>query len=437
MQETIASALAQLGRLDPRAARQAEAALTTLTGGDGLESLSQRTVQEFCWYVLPVKFLSDLEEQLFTAHSLARLFRMLDLPRYAEICDGETTREVLERYLDHHDEGVRAYEKAMRLSGVQPPDLQELSWGTMLGAVETDAFEATAAALELTIASGDLRPGARGWRSTQAELTRMFLTQPDMTGRSRLDKVREERVRSWLSSGANAHRQQLTSMAGQLIQGTEPPYNVGEILAPIRRILDFAADGIPLTQVGNITPTIVRRLCSEFGWHALPDPPRTEGDVAQLMTLHGLLRSMRAVRRTGRKLLITRAGRQMREFPTALWRSVTESVIPTGGFEQAAVETGLALLLTRPRAMTSDDLAQAAGEILAEAGWQDRRTGSGPDRRQVSAVLVDLNWLLETLKLVTGSRLVTLDQPRQLTTAGRAFVLATLHTAATAPRTSL
>src|SRR5690625_7918888 len=89
MQETVASALAQLSRSDSRAAQVAETALSTLTDGRNLEALTQHAVQEFCWYVLPVRFSTDSAERLFAARSLGQLFTLLGLDRYAAICTSD------------------------------------------------------------------------------------------------------------------------------------------------------------------------------------------------------------------------------------------------------------------------------------------------------------------------------------------------------------
>lgn len=440
MQETVASALAELGRLDPKAAQAAESALTTLTAGKGLEPLSLLSVQEFCWYVLPARFAATRSEYEFVARSLGKLFALLDLDRYAEVCVSDTTREVFAAYAASHEGGQATYEKCMRASGVQPPDLPELTWGTALGSAEIEAYNATSAALELAIAIGDIRPGTRGWRTAQEHHARAFLTQLDEFGRSRLDKIRDERVRGWLSSPSHPHRQQLWPLRGQIIAGAETPHNADEALVPVRRLLDYASDGIGLTQIGYISPAIVRELCAEFGW--TDSPPRSETDVVQLIALHKLLRTMRAVRRVGRRLILTRRGRQLRENTEELWRAVAESVLDTDGFEQAAVETLLGLhLLRSPRSLGSQvrqgsiDIAEEARLVLLDAGWRRDSTLEGPEHTPVRSVLFTVTWLLETLGCVTGEDL--LSEGHRLTKVGRAFALTAIHLSATSPGASI
>src|SRR5690606_12169253 len=182
------------------------------------------------------------------------------------------------------------------------------------------------AALELAIAAGDVRPGTRGWRPEQERFTHAFLTQPDAQGRSRLDRIREERARGWLGSPSHPHRQRLWPLLGRLIGGAEVPQDAAEALAPVRRLLDFADEGIGLTQIGYISPSVVRELCAEFDWATSPSPPRSETDAMQLIVLNKLLRGMRAVRRSGRRLVLTRRGRHLRSddrapCPAAAWCS--------------------------------------------------------------------------------------------------------------------
>ena len=59
-----------------------------------------------------------------------------------------------------------------------------------------------------------------------------------------------------------------------------------------------------------------------FGWHPLPDPPRGEDDMFELWMLRDWARDLGAVRRSGRRLVATRAGRALAGDPEALWYAV-------------------------------------------------------------------------------------------------------------------
>ena len=95
MREAVISALAELARRDERSAEMARMALDTLAPDRKVEQLTQHTVQRFCWYELPLRFQESHEDRLFAARSLGNLFSLLQLYRYAQICQGPETSALL------------------------------------------------------------------------------------------------------------------------------------------------------------------------------------------------------------------------------------------------------------------------------------------------------------------------------------------------------
>ena len=91
----IAAALAKLAEQDAAAADDAQAALEWIAGDQGLALITQESIQNFCWYQLPVKWLISLTDKLRVAGALAQALDLLQLPRYAAICRSGTTREIL------------------------------------------------------------------------------------------------------------------------------------------------------------------------------------------------------------------------------------------------------------------------------------------------------------------------------------------------------
>ncbi|WP_306368824.1 hypothetical protein [Nocardiopsis sp. CC223A] len=448
MGEAVASALAELARRDGRSAEMARQALDTLAPGNDLESLNQHTVQRFCWFELPARF--SRTDRAAALRALGTLFSLLQLHRYAQICSAPATTHLLSVHDRDHGAGVAVYERMMWESGVEPPDLPELTWGTVVGDAEIRARQETASALELAIVLGDVRPGKQGWRHAQERFTRSFLTRPDDRGLSHLDRIREERVRAWLSSPAHPHRRHLWPLVGRIIAGADVPRTADTTMAPLQRLLDLAEDGIALTQIGYISPGVVRSMCEDFGWRTSPEPPRSETDATQLIALHQMMRGMRVVRRSGRRLVLTRRGRQLRADPEEMWRAATETLCRTGGPEQAAAETLLGMLLSRtPQGSGSHSRPGESDMITAErlltgSGWtppepqspsgrhaaSHRRTAEAASD-QVRAMVMSVSWLLDALGLLTE------DDGcghRELTAAGRVFALASLHKSAVAPR---
>jgi hypothetical protein len=207
---TVAAALGRLRAEDERVAGDAEAALGSLTWDEGLQAITQHGLQTFLWYELPRKWLTDLEGKLHIAASLGRLLELVGLPRYAAICRGPETAAVLQAYERSSREGFRVFRRAQERSGVEPPDLPRsplwFTWGPGMGEREAGAFFSVAAALELAVAGGELRPGARGWRAAQQAVARRHLTarRPELDGRSWLEVVAAERVGEWARSRGEA-----------------------------------------------------------------------------------------------------------------------------------------------------------------------------------------------------------------------------------------
>jgi hypothetical protein len=182
----VAEALVRLRAEDERLGGDAEAALNSLTWDEGLEAITQHGLQQFLWYELPRKWMTDLGGKRHLAMALGRLFALVGLPRYATICRSPETDAVLAGYERDDREGFAAFRRAEGRSGVRPPDLPELTWGPVMGMREAGAFWSTAAALELAIAGGELCPGGRGWRAAQRGIARRHLALPGRSWRAAL-----------------------------------------------------------------------------------------------------------------------------------------------------------------------------------------------------------------------------------------------------------
>ncbi|MBA3631077.1 MAG: hypothetical protein H0W55_15650 [Actinobacteria bacterium] len=77
------------------------------------------------------------------ADALGRLLEMVGLARYAAICRSETTRQCIKAWEERR--GFVAYRAAQKASGVEPPDVGELTWGTYFGWEENAALYGAAA----------------------------------------------------------------------------------------------------------------------------------------------------------------------------------------------------------------------------------------------------------------------------------------------------
>jgi hypothetical protein len=144
----VEDAIARIGRRDPEVGQQARHVYETLTWGEGPAVLRQAGVQDWLWYRVPTKYLTD---------------------------------------------------EAREASGIDPPDLADFAWGQVMGAEEAQAHATVEDALERAIAGGELVVGARGWRGRQREVTARALDgdhqyQPGQSWRT---AILTERITTW------------------------------------------------------------------------------------------------------------------------------------------------------------------------------------------------------------------------------------------------
>jgi hypothetical protein len=303
-----------------------------------------------------------------------------------------------------------------------------------MGMEEASAFASTAAALELAITSGDLRPGSRWWRTTQQATAHRHLTlpRPDLDGRDWLAVVRAERIGDWAQCRGPARCALVEPLVARLADPMPLPAGADHALGPLGWLLEGAMTGLPLTQKGNLARTVVIESVNRFEWHPLPNPPRGEDDVFELWAVRELARDLGAVRRSGRRLLATRTGRTLAADRAALWRAVAGWLGAGQEFHAAVTELVLGILLDgQPHAQAT--LVERVGKAAAGEGWHDRATGQAPDLEAIWGQWYGLLRTLKVLGLVEEggdwqARTVT------LTPVGQATALQTLHARATGPR---
>jgi hypothetical protein len=137
-----------------------EIALDGLIGDEGPDRLTRELLQEFLWYRLPLHVAEDPDHSVHIAAGLARVLDTLGLSQYAAICRSTVTQWVLRAYAAGEEAGLAAYRRADSGSGIRPPDVPELRWGSTMGGVEAQAYSSCADVLERAVAAGDLVPVA-------------------------------------------------------------------------------------------------------------------------------------------------------------------------------------------------------------------------------------------------------------------------------------
>ena len=431
----VAQALARLHAEDERLGGDAEAALNSLTWDEGLEAITQYGLQWFLWYELPRKWMTDLEGKCHLAMALGRLLDLVGLPRYAAICRSPETDAVLTAYERDDRAGFAAFGQAEERSGLHPPDLPELTWGPVMGMQEAGAFWSTAAALELAIAGDELRPGSRGWRAAQQGIARRHLaaSRPELEGRTWLEAVLAERVEEWVRSRGQTRRALVEPLSARLRGApVAAPTGAAEAVAPLRWLLARAGEGIALTPKGNLARAVVLEAVERFGWQPLPNPPRGEDDVFELWVLRDLARDLGAVRRSGRRLVATRAGRALAGDAEALRLVVAGRLGAGDDFGAIVTELALALLLDANEMLQAELVERVHAAVVGE-GWHDRTTGEPTDPEAVRRQLAEPLRLLGVLGLSReGGDWRT--RTVALTSVGRATALEALRARATGPR---
>ncbi len=355
-------------------------------------------------YSLPLKWLKELDHRLSVAAALGRALDLLGLPRYTEICRSETTRVILRTYEQDADRGLKAFHRADAASGIRPPDLPELEWGSTMGCEESRALSSTAEFLELAVAGADLMPGTRGWKIRQQELARKHLNEPrlDLAGQSFAQVILTERMEAWLETHRSETRR--------------------SILA-----------GVALTQTGNLNQQFVQGAAERFGW-AFPRPPRTEDDLYDLHQVRSLAQRLGLARRSGRKLALTAKGRALLADREGLWRSVARRLLDMRPLGLFAGELFLALLADSD-SVSYKDLTSTIGRAVAEKGFRETRTGEPANEQDVSwAIHATLNPCRALGILTEGG--TWRDRRYGLTDAGKVTTLEALRARATGPRPS-
>lgn len=358
----IAAVLQKLHAEDPGLAGDASSALDSLTWGNGPEIITQQAVQRFCWYVLPTKFLVEPGHHRQIVDALARALELLGLDRYASVARSDTTAVVLAAYERDGSEGFAAFRAAEEASGLAPPELDDFAFGTVMGLVESGAFDAVADHLELAIASGALVPGARGWKARQAELVRQHLALPQvgLAGRSIREAVVDERVERWVSDVRDpAHRSRVESIAAEVRVPPPVPAGVDDPLPSLRWLLDALADGQRLTKTGNLNRAFVREAAPHFAWD-WPSPPNFEHDCFTLVEVRALAQRAGLARASKGVLVRTKEGARRAADAGALWERVARFVLPRSRYERAGGEALLVLLAASP-VVGSDELDAAWG----------------------------------------------------------------------------
>jgi hypothetical protein len=341
-----------------------------LTAGEGVGAIHQAVLQHYLWWYVPRDYPDD--EWWGLVQAAAALLDELGLAHLAKVARSETTRTVLAAWERGAEEGATAFRHALARSGVEAPDTALLKWGSVMGVDEARALDAVERALGDAVASGDLTPGATRWRARAAAITAAVLSQPlDLPpGQTLAGLVTTERVGNWIDAARHPVQQAWRSaVAKRLLIPIEPPDDPGDAVAPLRWILERAAEegGAELTQSNYLARATVVAAVERFGWRDSEKPPRSEAEVYQLWMVRDVARRLHLVRRRGRRLLVTARGAELLRFPERLWETVAVEIEDEHEFTRAVAEV-VALRLLQGR-VELRSLATDVAPLLIAQGW--------------------------------------------------------------------
>jgi hypothetical protein len=322
--------VARLSACDRRVGEDARAAVEWLTGfaGDELPAVfSRRGLQLFLWYQLPRKWLIGTDEQQAVAEALACFFDEVGaeaLP-LAALCRSPQTAELIRT-------GGRKLASALERSGLEPPDTPLLTWSELMSIEEALEHDLVANLLEDALDSGELVPGAKGWRQRQTELVERYLSSPDASGTAPLTRIHTARREAWLElPGRGDDREMLEYALASIDTHPPSPAAAEEAIEPLLWLLDQLAGGVKLTQTGALPRALVRTAVERYPdwWDtATVGPPYQEAELYHLCVLHDLIDQLRLARRQRSILQLTPRGRALWADPQRLLTEVATALAP-------------------------------------------------------------------------------------------------------------
>ncbi|WP_428115038.1 hypothetical protein [Candidatus Poriferisodalis sp.] len=444
-EQDVGDAIARIAARDPEVAREAGDVYESLTWGEGPGVLSQAGLQHWLWYVVPTKYITDEVGYMGQlAGAAAALLDELGLHAYAAICRSPETAAVHAAFDRSDNEGISALRKAMQRSGIDPPDLADFEWSSVMGPEEASARSAVQDALERAIAVGELAVGGRGWRAAQAAVATAALDggHPILPGQSWRTAVITERLERWIAA-VSGRSEQLSAararVANRLLHRVEPPAGAQESLGPVLWLLERFGDEQTLTQAGYLKPAFVQSVQRDRPWtyrYELDRPPRTETDDMVLYHLRRWLQRAGALQKRKTLLRRTAAGTEMTADWHKAWDRLTRHLAPSG-WDGFVAETAVLHLIDRGSEVSYKELTTLVAAVAVDMGW-----ASTADGVRVLPSAMEVSWALsESLSSWRACDLVVdrgdwQDRRLALTEVGVAAVLTYLRHVGAGPRDS-
>jgi hypothetical protein len=368
------SALQVIGARDTAAARLANGLWGAMRAGAAHPRVTRYDVQGVCWGALPLlarkpESAAIIGDRHAAADILGELLELLEYPRYADICRGEVTREILDAAEDV-DRCTELSSLAWRDSGVQPPNTPLLTWGEVRGPVEQAVHAATGRILEEAIDRGTLDLRSRNAEHVRLNLAVRVLTSPaeELPG-TWYTQIFDERLTSWLTFGGSQTRRELLVRIRPEV-AKPPEFSSRYELPALEVLLDACADGVRLTRNGYLPTALVRDLvelspaCADY-----PPTGRSESAYPPLGNLRQLADELGLIRRVGNRLTLTKTGQEQLADPEGFVPTVGEALVARDGSLRGVIQEIVFAVLLLEATLDLDRLLDKVAVVVGEEGW--------------------------------------------------------------------
>jgi hypothetical protein len=259
------------------------------------------------------------------------------------------------------------------------------------------------------------------------------IPRPELGGRSLAEAVIAERVDAWANGYESPTREEaIRHIADRMVRPARFPEQDAAPPAQWQWFLGQLADGISLTQNGNISRAFVRMNAARFGW-SFDHLPSFEQDLDGQHMLRAMAARLRLACQSGRKLVLTPRGRRLAADPAALWQATGRLLISDRDFEAFCGELFLVLLLSG-ETLPADEVKGRIAKAVAEEEFVILPDETPPDKHDISGAANYTIYRCRALGLFApgaGSRWP--DSSYQLTSVGTATALEALHAQAARP----
>lgn len=368
------SALQVIGARDTDAARLANGLWGAMRAGAAHPRVTRYDVQGVCWGALPLlarkpESRAIIGDRHQAAGVLAELLDLLEYPRYAEICRGPVTREILDAAEDV-ERCAELTTLAWQDSGVQPPDTPLLTWGEVRGPVEQGVHAATGRILEEALDRGLLDEDRADVESVRVGLAVRVLTSPaeELPG-TWYTQIFDERLTSWLTVGGSQTRRELLVRIQPEV-ARPPEFSSSYELPALEVLLDWCTDGLRLTRNGYLPTTAVRELVSMMPACAdYPETGRGESAFPALSNLRQLAVELGLIREDRKRLWQTETGQELINDPESTVATVGEALVARDASLRGVIQEVVFAVLLLETTVDLDRLLDKVAVVVEEEGW--------------------------------------------------------------------